>query len=899
MATPIKNFLYQQFTWLHIQALTDGQQTRLEKLIKDDQATKKQIVWGRYLHANPPNPLTSTPYEDSDGHELYKYNDYVDSDDKVIEHVDKTFTNVYIEENDWANLFRYFRDKFQSIDSRRLSIDQTFSLPWLNKWFGEGNDPNGQPKMFKPVTFTYEPSAKAAIIQLGKILRGNNTPDALSKNITYVNQMMGMYGSTKLTADIVNRLRDPLPEPTDTEFYTKFNDIITGITTALSYVTAENINNFSPDKKELYKNLTGRDPGDPYSGSSGPSVLDKIVAGKDETDEIDAEQIRYIKLNYPTLMFELFDKEKRQNDFGGGGPGGVDLVGAIKEAQTVNNYKDDEFNKIVPTYEDQKSRREQIKKDWSDFKEGTIDKLNDRHRRHIYSSQGAEAIVDAIYKLKIKPTDGLGKILSEQDKIKELLYSQKNANTAIIPQFNWGFKTLKEMQPGMEKAFEGALKDGRKMHRIVEELIQRAAREDKLEHCKTFLEVLSVMQYGPFTSAIRDKLFKETPWTFFGDLPSAKNNEALTFFLKTVDRVIKFGARVAFEGLNAGWRAFHRRGLSFGKEGRAEFLAKLNDMYAKGMADSKGKPEDAQKEVDLLEVKISGLQYERQTLNSQKTILKNDLAHLPAPSTADKQFSDDFTQAREENNQTDAARATAQGRLMAASRKIVEARNLDDGGLPIPQTIKTAADLNKEIKKVKKHIDALKIKDPYPTDEIRQQKQYHKRLQNLSELFTERDQAKSDFQDANAKQADPKYVANNGLINAPANVKRFDDIEKQEKDIADKKAEIDSKQAEITAKDEAINRTQAEKIVQEAIRDDREKNPKDKADKKTGIAEELTAYWDFLQSGISDQINPFERKDPLKKAMFAKSKRIIDGEEQEKRNSQWQFIDWRENEGYG
>lgn len=631
----LENFIYEYYTYWHVQSMSDAQKVRLEKLVTKDggeKASGKQKLWWRYLNSFPPNPRENT-YEDRDGNPFWWRKDKsVDPNTGQFLAEGEIPVKTLLSDDDWASLYRYFRDNFRSMDRNRNGIDATFAKPYLDKWFGVG-------RMFGPAKPKYARDAINAIKGLDSLL---NTGDR-NANIAKLERLMEM-GYRGKPSDLNEAFYQQLanPENGDAKFFSKMAEVFG--------VLDSNINTLASGQFANQKAAEFLNDLDSLAGPGQPGlseIVERVQSGREE-EIVEQYQISEMKLSYPELMYDLFDKEKRQEAFSAGGE--PNLVSFINSAKSNNNFKDDQFNMIVPKYDDKRNWRESVKKYWDDYREGTWDKFGNRHRAHSYSSQSGQEWVEAILKCKIKPSDGIEKILAEKDKIKALFTGN---NTAAIPQFNWGMTALKDLKDTgqMDKAFAGMFKDGRKMHFIVEHLIQKAARESKLEHCKSLMEMLYVMQYGPFASDVRDKLFGEkSSWTFIGDMPSFKGKPVMEFFGKTVDRVIKVGARVTFEGLNSLWRSFQRRGLSFGKNGREEFMDKMRDLFQTVVQDPDMTPADVQQALDTSRQDLVALQAARTTLANEEQTLTNDLALLTAQMTP--QFQQILNLAEQRDNAT-------------------------------------------------------------------------------------------------------------------------------------------------------------------------------------------------------------------------------------------------------
>lgn len=218
---------------------------------------------------------------------------------------------------------------------------------------------------------------------------------------------------------------------------------------------------------------------------------------------------------------------------------------SIDQALNQSNYTNpDSKNFLPPLYKDRKRFFDRAKKKINDWEKDYFGRWRSRHERHIYSTN-ASYIVSEIIDNKIRPTDGLGKILENADKIKSKLAPKAKT------EFDYFVKVLNKLSK--TKAFAEATKDGDQMRYLVQEIIKDAVHNDKVEEAKTVLETLAMVRYGATTSSVRDKLKEATEdFTLFGDenLSFNKKNEGLKFVLKGFDKVIKTAGILAFETTN-------------------------------------------------------------------------------------------------------------------------------------------------------------------------------------------------------------------------------------------------------------------------------------------------------------------------------------------------------------
>lgn len=232
-----------------------------------------------------------------------------------------------------------------------------------------------------------------------------------------------------------------------------------------------------------------------------------------------------------------------------------DITGWVDKALGETNYKDGD-HKLTPLYTDRKrwfqEATDNIKKKYKD----TAGKLEQKHTRHIYSTN-ARFIVDELIKKGVKPTDGMEKLLSTMGSI------SGNLPNPVQKQMKWVSDTLGKLSG--QTFFKEALEDGDQMRQLVQEIIVAAVHDDKKEEAKVALEMLSVMRYTMTTSSVRDKL-KKTDFTVFSDKGLSFNkNEYVQMFTRATDKLVKAMAMGVFELGNMAKNAIKTNGVKFGK----------------------------------------------------------------------------------------------------------------------------------------------------------------------------------------------------------------------------------------------------------------------------------------------------------------------------------------------
>ena len=238
------------------------------------------------------------------------------------------------------------------------------------------------------------------------------------------------------------------------------------------------------------------------------------------------------KTEYDILLRHLAHKDKVRNVF----PSDK-IKSAFDTAKSNVAYDDKNSPDYVPPKRKDEITPLQRMSEWADETYADIfEKYTKFKGDRLYFSPNAKNIVAAIHKAKVKPTDGIKGVLDKAGDIeKGLLYKSPKATD----HFKWFSKTMGELGSTMPKAFEGALRNGRQMRAIIEEMILIAVRDGKVDEAKTAMEVLSVIKYGYTTSKIMDALGKEKLSIFSDGKLSWNKNEGMKFVTTALDKSIK------------------------------------------------------------------------------------------------------------------------------------------------------------------------------------------------------------------------------------------------------------------------------------------------------------------------------------------------------------------------
>lgn len=274
-----------------------------------------------------------------------------------------------------------------------------------------------------------------------------------------------------------------------------------------------------------------------YSDELGITGCDfeKIRDGFDEK-HVDATKLAEFKDRHRDLLQIVAKNKKIQEQF---------QSDKIKTALETANKKTSYDDKSTPNFlVDSKNDLLTPLQRFQEWKQETYSDVFEKYKMlqgdRLYFSPQASNIVAALDKEKVKPTDGLDGIAKAAGNVENALL-KKSASAAR--HFKWLSKTLEDIKGIMPKSYEGALRNGAQLNHVIEELIIRAVRDNKIDEAKTAMEVISVCKYGLTTSKIMDKL-KNEKVTILSDpkLSFNKNEFAKQFgvvFDKTLETMLK------------------------------------------------------------------------------------------------------------------------------------------------------------------------------------------------------------------------------------------------------------------------------------------------------------------------------------------------------------------------
>ena len=447
--------------------------------------------------------------------------------------------NWQLDDSEWEKMYNAFNDAFQSMYAKRKSLEypepNEKALKFLDRFFGD----TAAVPLFSYTTASHE--AENTIKDLYNLLTGPHGERL--KQWFNSSDNRGQYFNDEFSWDDLIRGLNDKKYNKDPKFRQRMIDI------------AGALDNDMQRSDSVVRKIVGL-----------AARLDfSTIASGFENKTVSPDKISLLKANYRELLTTLHKTPKvfevfQPND-------SSKISKSLNDARKFLDYNNPESKSYVPPkLKDDLTLPQRISKWWDDTYENYFEKYTRARGDHIFMSPYAKEICKAIDKEKIKPTDGLAKILESKDAIKKRLSDSKNAPN----HFEWFANTLNDLKDKMPKAFASALKDGTRMRAIVSQMILRAVRENKIDEAKTALETLAVIRYGYTTSKIMDT-FRKSDLTIFSDkdLSINKDNPAMQFINNAMDRTIKFAFNAVGYGITAMGNAVRLSGAKFnGQYGR-------------------------------------------------------------------------------------------------------------------------------------------------------------------------------------------------------------------------------------------------------------------------------------------------------------------------------------------
>ena len=465
---------------------------------------------------------------DFNGHMKHWRNNLMEEVDgkwKAKELPDPNGPDYHLTDEEWIKLFKEFRSAFRSMAADRRKLEGAIdygdkndtALGFLDEYFGTG-------KLFSQSVAS--PEAETAIRQFYDII---TNPSNKSSFITFL-QKQDLIDYDALKKGIEDKKYN-----TSATFQDQLKKVIQYISYEMDY------GHFSM-----------------FSGCN----IDQITNGFEDDDTHLATSPEFIDFKggeYDIILRRLYGSEKIRKAF----PSNK-FITAYNRAKELTGYDDASSKDYVhPKSKDELTLGQKVSKWADDTYEDVFEKYIKFHGDRLYFSVQAKEIVSAIHKAKIKPTDGLDKVIASAAEIKKgLAYKSPKAPG----HFDWFIETLGKVKEKMPKAFAGALYNGRQMKAVVSEIIAEAVKSDKVAEAKTAMEVLSVIRYGFTTSKIMETLGKEDFKLFSDKDLSWNKTSGMQFVTNALDKSIKFAFMGIGYGITIAGNAISQRGMKFDKE---------------------------------------------------------------------------------------------------------------------------------------------------------------------------------------------------------------------------------------------------------------------------------------------------------------------------------------------
>ena len=456
----------------------------------------------------------------TDGAGLYVRKDYPDPFSGDFE----------LDPAEWEKMFRAFNNAFQEMDAYKNSFKyEKKPTDFLNKYFGSAG------QLFSYTTATI--AAETKITELKNILE------------THASQLKprlsGFFNEDFTWDDLITGITD--------KKYNKnpsFRDKMISIAETLAADTQV------PATSVVYS-VVGRK-------LDFSAISDGFNGGP-----ISTAKMTQFQLVYRDLLRELYTNTKAFEQFSAHDPTKISKM--LNEAKGRLDYNDtNSKGYISPKRPDSLTLPQRISEWWDKTYSNYLEKYVKLTPDRMFISLQAKAIFQEIDELHLNPADGLGKVLDNADKISgKLKVKYKKAPD----HFEWFTKTLTELKNtmGKGKAFEKALSNGHAMNMLVQQIIIKAVKENKIDEAKTTLEILPVLRYAYTTSRIMD-VFNKSDLTIFSDKSYSwnKDNPAMQFITNAMDMGIKKAFQLAGYGITIAGNAINRIGTKFnGKMGKS------------------------------------------------------------------------------------------------------------------------------------------------------------------------------------------------------------------------------------------------------------------------------------------------------------------------------------------
>ncbi len=485
---------------------------------------------------------------------------------------------AFISNGDAEKIFKSFQSTLQSMDANKKRLAENKDANnFLSEYFGLG-------KLFAP-----EQASAAAESSIDKL------KNVLSAHRIYFEKLLNDNRVLDADTDLAGFIRDIDSKKynSDAKFANKIKRVSDILQDRTMYASHYNV----PTNIETDLNSISGD-------------YDVIKNGFDST--VNPHKLQFFKNNHKSLLNDIYSSEKLRSAFETYGDSKI--TGPYARAIEKTDYTNENSKDFLVKKPDDKLTLGQKISNWkADTYENYFDKYKKLTGDRMFFSNSSKMIVKAIDGAKIKPTDGLDKILSESGKISDNL---KYKSPTAANHFDYFVKSMKEIKTTTPKAFAGAMKNGSQMRAIVSKLIINSIKSGKIDEAKTAMEILAVTRYGLTTSRVMD-IMKNEPFTLFSDGGLSWNKDAGTQFVtNALDKSIKFAMLGVGYTMTAATNLIRRSGTKFNEKKK-----NLGDAYDKEQSNKRQKIQNAT-------AKLNELNGDLGTTRGNETSLTRDIGAL-------------------------------------------------------------------------------------------------------------------------------------------------------------------------------------------------------------------------------------------------------------------------------
>jgi len=461
-----------------------------------------------------------------------------------------------LNDQQWYDLYDAFQETFQKMDINRVSTINNIGFhsdynaatkDFISKWFGDSSKTFTISKVKTDNLDPEDPNSpkpKEVLDELAAFLKDPHTIDASGNPVSGGKEALKSF-LTKTLKDIFTEEYDTFINGIETGRYDKDLEFREKVNSLIRY-----IQNNGPKKDGSVPASSQWPAGVGYRKNAEKGImasveevvpfLEKLDLAGDTENWYQTPRDPYIdwfKEDYVNIFDEILTNEKIRGYFLAKAPSLIRE--AIEEAIKATDYENKDSKDFVqPKLTDEKNWRQQLKKWGKETWDNHFRRFTNPSRgTRIFFSPYSQTIMKAFDKVEIKPSDGLDGILNKKSDSK--LLNVLAERVTAKEHFDWFTKTLETLKAEIPDAFEGALRNGKQMRKLVSALIVRAEKDNKVDEAKTALEILSVAKYGLSTSRTVDALRKMDVNLFSDSKYSWMKDKNIAPMARIADRLAK------------------------------------------------------------------------------------------------------------------------------------------------------------------------------------------------------------------------------------------------------------------------------------------------------------------------------------------------------------------------